>query len=155
MSPTKLSCILLVDDNDDTNYFHKLLLQELDLADTVIESIDGMEGLEYFREDKFIPANQNALTSELVLIKPDLVFLDVNMPKMDGWEFLEEFERLPPRQQGNTVFVMLSSHFDTEDEQLALSHECVKVYMEKPLTQKKLNFILEAYFPMPDRLPMV
>ena len=146
---------MLVDDNDDTNYFHKLLLQELDLSELVVEAMDGTAGLEYFKKDKFIPSNPNDPASEPILVKPDLVFLDVNMPKMDGWEFLEEFERLPPRKQGNTIFVMLSSHFDTEDEQLALSHDCVKVYMEKPLTQKKLNFILEAYFPMPDHLPMV
>ena len=155
MSPTKLSCILLVDDNDDTNYFHKLLLQELDLSDLVVEAIDGREGLEYFKENKFIPSDSTDPASEPKLAKPNLVFLDVNMPKMDGWEFLDEFERLPPRKQGDTIFVMLSSHFDSEDEQVALSHECVKVYMEKPLTQKKLSFILEAYFPMPDSLPMV
>ena len=155
MAPTKLSCILLIDDNTDTNYFHRLLLKELELSELVVECRDGEMGLEYFEEEQLHPLDVEDPQSERVLVKPELVFLDVNMPRMDGWEFLEEFERLPPRKQGQTIFVMLSSHFDPEDEERALSHECVKVYMEKPLTEKKLNFILESYFPVPEGLTLV
>ena len=140
MAYKNLSQILLVDDNDDTNFFHKLILEELALAEHVREALDGLEALAFFEADP------SPNSSDAGIHRPELVFLDVNMPKMNGWEFLEAFQELPEERREGVVIVMLSSHHDLEDEQKALSFESVQVYMEKPLTDKKLRWIMKSFF---------
>ena len=70
---------MLIDDDDDDNFFHQMVLNEVDVANKVQVAESAFEALDYLREGKQIP---------------ELIFLDINMPKMNGWEFLNEYKKL-------------------------------------------------------------
>jgi CheY-like chemotaxis protein len=130
---TKLKCILLVDDDDDDNYFHKIVIDEMNIADHVEVVFNGIEALEYLKAE-----NQPI---------PDLVFLDINMPKMNGWEFLEAHKLLKESQKAKLIVVMLTTSSNPEDKKRAEAYGDVTDFNSKPLTKEMLTIILERYFP--------
>lgn len=72
---------------------------------------------------------------------PDIILLDINMPVVDGWQFLEKLEELPNKEKVN-VFVM-SSSIDVADVEKAKQFTTVKNYVSKPINQDKLNQLLD------------
>ena len=76
----RLNCILLIDDNDADNNYHKNIIEEMDIAYSVQIAENGLEAIKLL-------SNKN-------VVQPDLIFLDVNMPKMNGWEFLEAYKKM-------------------------------------------------------------
>jgi CheY-like chemotaxis protein len=94
-----LRCILLVDDDPTTNYLNQKLLTKMGVADQVLTALNGQEALAAVHTH--CPAD-NALC-------PNLVFLDVNMPLMNGFEFLAAYRQLPLAQQLATVVMLTSS----------------------------------------------
>ena len=78
----KLNCVLLIDDDDSTNFLHKLILQKSEISETIKVVNSAEKGLEYLNSnDENTP-------------RPDIIFLDLNMPRMNGWEFVEEYKKL-------------------------------------------------------------
>ena len=127
--------ILLVDDNRATNFLHVRTLRKSGLVENVHTAHNGQEALEY-------------LTTEVngSYPRPDLIFLDINMPTMNGWEFLSAYRRLPLEQRGNIVVVMLTTSLNPDDMQRARSIEEVNEYAQKPLTPETLMEIVGKYF---------
>ena len=72
-------------------------------------------------------------------VLPDAILLDLNMPAMDGWQFLDEFMLLPIKKE-ISIFIMTSS-IDPVDIEMAKKYKIVKDYVEKPITSKKLDLI--------------
>ena len=70
---------------------------------------------------------------------PDLIFLDINMPEMDGWEYLKELEKSKPEFE--VPIVRLTSSINPQDQERAGLHSSVKGFYSKPITQKKLSEI--------------
>ena len=130
---TKLKCILLIDDDDDDNYFHKMVIDEMNITEHVEVAFNGLEALDFLKKEN------NP--------KPDLVFLDVNMPKMNGWEFLEEHKKLDEEHKANIIVVMLTTSTSQEDKKRAKQYGEVTDFNTKPLTKDMLTVILERYFP--------
>ena len=129
----KLNCILLVDDNDADNFFHKLVISELHVVDNIQVAETGLEAINYLKKE-------NAII-------PQLIFLDINMPRMNGWEFLEEYKNLAPAQKAEIVIIMLTTSVNPEDKEHAEKIKEVNGFETKPLTAEKLNGILAQYFP--------
>jgi CheY-like chemotaxis protein len=77
---------------------------------------------------------------------PELIFLDINMPAMDGWEFIKKYEELPVAQQERAVIIMLTTSFNPEDELKAMAIPAITGFRNKPLTAKMLDDILQQYF---------
>ena len=73
---------------------------------------------------------------------PDIILLDINMPVIDGWQFLDEIEKLPNKLKLN-IFVMTSS-IDVRDIEKAESYSTVKNFISKPINNEKLNKLLEC-----------
>ncbi len=65
---------------------------------------------------------------------PDIIFLDINMPRMDGWEFLQEFEKLPDTILNKCSVYMLTSSIDPNDIEKSKTYKTVKNFFSKPLT---------------------
>lgn len=128
----KLNCILLIDDNNADNYFHQIVLKQMNIAEHIAVATDGVEALDYLtKEDQIIP---------------ELIFLDINMPRMNGWEFLEKYKHLDPKQKAKTIIVMLTTSAHPSDVEKAKRTAEVNGYQVKPLTKEMLNEILEKHF---------
>ena len=85
----KLNCVLLIDDDESTNFLHEIIINQSKITKQVIAHQSGSSALEYL---------QSKMNGEYP--QPDLIFLDINMPGMNGWEFLEEYKKLEEAQQG-------------------------------------------------------
>jgi len=73
---------------------------------------------------------------------PDIILLDINMPTMDGWQFLAACEQLPEERLNRSVIYMISSSLDTRDKERALASRFVKEYICKPVTAEQLAQML-------------
>ncbi len=126
---------MLVDDDQNDNFFHEREIKKINPAITVIEKTTGLDGLEYLESNK-----------ENKEVMPDLIFLDINMPILDGWDFLEKYKQLDKELQDLVVIIMLSTSGYPEDIERAMSYSCVSDYIIKPLTKEKLENITKRYF---------
>ncbi|WP_268034720.1 response regulator [Algoriphagus sp. PAP.12] len=120
---THFDAIFLVDDDPINNLINKRLLGKVGIAENIYEFLEGSEALGYLEDSQ---------TPQEVLI-----FLDINMPVMNGWEFLDAYlEKLPERKD---KIVILSSSIDFQDRQKAMEYEVVLGFLEKPLTMDKIH----------------
>jgi CheY-like chemotaxis protein len=135
----KLSCIMLVDDNPDDNFFHEREIKKDHLAATVVVKNSGTEALEYLKSKK-----------DIERLPPDLIFLDINMPGMNGWEFLVEYSLLDNKFQSDVLIIMLTTSDNPDDEARTRTWSNVSDYITKPLTKEKMKVIVDKYFKLPD-----
>ena len=133
----KLRSILVIDDDEPTNYLNQAIIEDSACANFVKAVQSGQEALEYL---------QNASSEDEEHSVPDLIFLDVNMPAMNGWEFLEKYKLLNSEKKGKVMIVMLTTSLFPEDKQKALEIPEVSGFENKPLTAQKLNQILDKFF---------
>ncbi|ALW86897.1 hypothetical protein AUC43_18525 [Hymenobacter sedentarius] len=134
--PALPSPILLVDDDYTNNFLNAKLLQRFDATAQVLTALNGQEALDVLRTHCQSPSRRC----------PVLVFLDINMPVMDGIAFLQSFQHLPPAQQQDVVVIMLTTSLNPRD--LARVQALpVAGFLSKPLTEDKVTQVLADYFP--------
>lgn len=130
-----MNSVLLVDDNDFCNEFHQIIINKMGITEKVEVATDGKEALAYLKS-----------TVNGKHPKPDLIFLDINMPVMNGWEFLEEYKKLDAEMKAN-IIVIVTSSFNPDDKKRADLMDCVDGFKEKFLSLEKINEILMEHFP--------
>jgi len=128
----KLGCILLVDDDHEDNFYHKIVIERMEIADQIAVALNGIEALDYLQKEN--------------RVIPELIFLDINMPKMNGWEFLDQYKHLDKEKKSRIVIMMLSTSANPADLKRAREIEEVTGYQTKPLTKEMLTEILDIYF---------
>jgi CheY-like chemotaxis protein len=128
----KLNCILLVDDNHDDNVFHQIILKNIDIVNRIDVVLNGVEALAYLKKENQIP--------------PELIFLDINMPRMNGWEFLEQYKHLAAHQKARVVIIILTTSANPDDIKKAKEIEEVTGFETKPLSEKIMTEILNQHF---------
>jgi len=133
----KLSCVLLVDDDEPTNFLNRIVLEEAGCTEHIQVAQSGHAAITYLKSAG--AAGGGAI--------PDLVFLDINMPAMDGWEFLARYNELLRHQQAEVVVVMLTTSLNPEDEIKAKSIPTISGFLCKPLTHNTLDRLLRTFFP--------
>ncbi len=137
----RLSCILLIDDDEPTNFLNCHVLKEADCAEH-IEVVQGaQDALDFLTNSGRFKNLNNCFPA------PELIFLDINMPAMDGWEFLDKYRFLSDGQRGKIVVVMLTTSLNPDDELKAKETPHVSGFANKPLTRQMLNDILIRHFP--------
>ncbi|UII25801.1 response regulator [Fulvivirga maritima] len=131
----QLNCVMLVDDNPDDNFFHKRILKKSGKVKSIVALESGTEALDYLR-DSLDSGNPS----------PDLLFLDINMPGMNGWEFLEEYKKLDPENQAKVVMIMLTTSRRLEDKETAMNIHSDIGFLSKPLTREMFDDLLSKHF---------
>ena len=137
MAMKKIGKVLLVDDDEITCYLNRNLLESMEVAQQIESVHDGLQALQYVR-GKFIG-------TESPNYDIDLLFLDLNMPVMDGFEFLEELKKLSDIDRSRLKIIILSSSANRKDaEEAARYNEVVYSYLIKPLQKEKLEELMET-----------
>ncbi|HSZ72257.1 MAG TPA: response regulator [Cytophagaceae bacterium] len=132
----KLNCVLLVDDDNVTNFLHSKVIEKAGVADRIEVKLNGQEAIDFL-------THQNN-THEAII--PSLILLDINMPIMDGWEFLEAYRDQKMLANSKTNIVMLTTSSNPDDKQRAENIPFISAFKNKPLTLEMLDEILQEYF---------
>lgn len=131
-----IRCTLLVDDDPTTNYLNRKLLQRLAVTVQVREALNGQEALALLA---------TSCTTPEAPACPTLIFLDINMPVMGGFEFLETYQQQPLTQHP-IIIIMLTTSLHPADVQRA-NRLPVAGFLTKPLTAEKIQQVLADHFP--------
>ena len=124
-----LSMILLIDDDFTTNYLHKKIISKSEIDLPIEVANNGKEGI-----DKLLALNKTINDKDTLV----LIFLDINMPVMDGWGFLEIFNEIKSTLNFGTNLFIVSSSINPDDEDRAKNDPEVLDYFPKPLTVDRL-----------------
>jgi CheY-like chemotaxis protein len=125
--------VLLVDDNEVDNFINKKVLSAYPSIGKITIKTSAKSALEFLKSHSATPS-----------LLPDVIFLDISMPELDGFGFLNEFSKLPPDLIDKCHIIMLTSSEDEMDRKKAMLNPCVKKYLLKPLSSYKL----EEFFSM-------
>ncbi len=120
--------ILLVDDDEINNFISIKLIKKALLTSEIMACLNGKFAIDQLLEI------QRKDPSKL----PDYIFLDINMPIMNGWEFLDEFKRLNIDPLGRCKVYIISSSVFSNDINKARSYPLVKDFISKPLNVEKI-----------------
>jgi CheY-like chemotaxis protein len=128
MSLPNIDLVMLVDDNDTDNFISKRIIEITKFASRVEIKNSGKSALEYLEQNK--SSEQNL---------PDLIFLDINMPIVDGFVFLYEFEKFNETIKNKCKIIILSSSDNKRDIDKIVNNDYVIKFITKPLTENSLN----------------
>jgi CheY-like chemotaxis protein len=130
MKNYKYNNVLLIDDNDTDNFVNRQLIEMCSFSKNVIVKTSAKTALDFLGTENF--------TSEDL---PEIIFLDILMPVMDGFEFLAEFENLPENVKKKCKIIMLSSSESFKDLNRANKSKYVYKFLNKPLLEEVLTAI--------------
>jgi CheY-like chemotaxis protein len=126
----RLNCVLIVDDDEINNFINKRLLQKLEIASEVRVMTNGQQGI-------------NCLMHHCFAMEecPELILLDINMPVMDGFEFIEAFHTLNFENKDKVNIAVLTTSSNPIDKE-KMGKLGIKYYLNKPLTEEKIHDFL-------------
>lgn len=124
----QIDLVMLVDDNDTDNFISKRIIEITSFAKRVEVKNSGKSALDYLRENESNP-------EEL----PNLIFLDINMPIVDGFVFLYEFEKFNDQVKDKCKVIILSSSDNKRDIDKIVNNNHVIKFITKPLTESSLE----------------
>ncbi len=122
--------ILLIDDNDVDNYITSQMLLKNEIAENIVVKSSAIDALKFL----------HAIRNEPEML-PDYIFLDIRMPEMDGFDFLDQYSLFPDTVKEKCVIFMLTSSGDQKDVDRAAQYEYVKRFIRKPLNGTVLKEI--------------
>ncbi|MCS7004892.1 MAG: response regulator [Cytophagales bacterium] len=128
MKETPVDLVLLVDDNDTDNFINKRIIELVGFAKRIVIKNSGKSALDYLKENQNNPENL-----------PDIIFLDINMPIVDGFVFLVEYEYFPDTIKNKSRIAILSSSDNKRDIDKIVNNEHVIKFFTKPLTEESLK----------------
>ena len=124
MTSSLLGSVMLVDDSKVDNFINSKILEMSEKAENILVFDDAAVALEFLRKEQNLP---------------DVIFLDIYMPSMNGFDFLEEFNTLSESIKEKTKIILLSSAFETLELERLKKYHWVSGYIVKPLTYESLN----------------
>lgn len=132
----KLNCVLLIDDDEATNFYHKIVLEEECTSVHVQSVTSAKEGIDYLlRKGIYADCPQ-----------PGAIFLDLNMPGMTGWDFLDKYDELSSEIHNRAVVTILTTSVNPDDKERAATIPAVKEFVNKPLTPETFWKVVQENF---------
>lgn len=128
---SKINSVCIIDDDKVHTYILTKLIQKFELSDTIFSFSNGEIAMEAFLD-------MASKSREL----PNVILLDINMPEMDGWEFIDEFRKLKKPTDKKTAIYISSSSISSEDQDKAASYPEVLNYLAKPIEPHTLLTII-------------
>jgi CheY-like chemotaxis protein len=129
MHPGPIRSLFLIDDDRIFNMIHTRIMESKSFAQKIQPFHNAKQALKALRD----------ISTQQPEDFPEMIFLDINMPAMDGWEFLEEFEKLPGQIQIRCNVIILTSSIDPRDIERSRTYKNVTKFMSKPLTPEMLS----------------
>lgn len=130
-----LDTILCIDDDPIALMLFKMVIKKSLFSNEIITAKNGEEALNYFNTFKH-PSPDSELKKQ-----PQLIFLDLNMPVMGGWEFLDCFSTADYCDHNTIKVIILSSTIDPEDLEKAKKYPMVLDFLSKPISKEMLEFV--------------
>lgn len=130
----KLKTILLIDDDYPTNFLHEIVLKDSGRVENIEAKMTADLGMAYLKES--FEKNDS----------PELIFLDINLPAKDGFEFMEEYELLPDDIKSKSKIIMFSTSQNPQDIQKSKTYPSIEDIIVKPITEEIINSIINNYF---------
>jgi CheY-like chemotaxis protein len=127
MNPSeRFKLVLLIDDDPIINYINKRLMEIHGLAENIVSFVSSPQALEFLKKS---------------VVYPEVIFLDISMPVMDGFDFMNEFEAFPDSIKSRTKIVVLSSTEDPEELEKINQNKRFYLFLSKPLNLEQLKLI--------------
>jgi len=130
---------MLIDDDEDDNFFHQLVAEESGITESIRIAESAQDALDVIRNSDHLP---------------ELIFLDINMPKMNGWEFIEEYSRLKLDSATRAVIIMLTTSMNPMDLEKSKKSPFIAAFKTKPLNAEMLAEIYESFFQSPEGIKL-
>ena len=127
----KINTFCIIDDDDIYQFTTSILLKKTDLVNKIILFSNGLKAINFLKDE--IDNIENI---------PDVLFLDINMPVMDGWEFLEQYLLIKHMMPKTVVIYMVSSSVDERDVLKAKSISALSGYMVKPISSENIKEVI-------------
>lgn len=130
-----LDSILFIDDDPITLMLCKMVIKKASFSNEIATSKNGEEALQYFNILKQLDSNGE------IKKQPQLIFLDLNMPVMGGWEFLDSFSTSDYADYNKTKVIILSSTIDPDDLEKSKKYPMVIDFLSKPISKEMLEYV--------------
>lgn len=123
--------VMLIDDNEIDNLINQKMIEAANISEHIYTHTGARSAIEFLR-------NLEKLDKETKNVMPEVIFLDIDMPLMDGFQFLDEFDKLSEGTKKKCKVVMLTSSINPQDVNKSKRYSYVKKYINKPLSQDNL-----------------
>jgi|SRR5690606_5921558 CheY-like chemotaxis protein len=130
MAGRKYRTVMLIDDNEIDNLINQKMIEAASIAENIYTHTGAKSAIEFLRNMEKLEVAEQVL--------PDVIFLDIDMPLMDGFQFLDEFEKLSLVAKNKCRIVMLTSSINPQDFNRSKKYENVKLYLNKPLSHDSI-----------------
>lgn len=133
----KVNAVMLIDDNEIDNLINQKMIESVNMTDNIFIHSGAKSALEYLRNIEKIKASGETFL-------PEFIFLDIDMPLMDGFQFVDEFEKLSDFTKNYCKVILLTSSLDPKDITKSKKNSYILRYLNKPLTQDSLRKLVSA-----------
>ncbi len=130
MAGKKYRTVMLIDDNEIDNLINQKMIEAASITENIYTHTGAKSAIEFLKNMERLDVSDKVL--------PDIIFLDIDMPLMDGFQFLEEFEKLTSTAKKKCKIVMLTSSINPQDFSRSKKYDNVKLYLNKPLTHENI-----------------
>lgn len=129
-----INTVLSIEDDNVTQMLNRIQLNKNKFCNTIIEAYNGKEAIDFFKK----------LDNEEITIEsfPEIIFLDLNMPVMDGWDFFDTFKKVFAHFEEKTKIFILSSSINPSDLERAKNEKSIVAFLAKPLNAENLEKVL-------------